>query len=524
MFIKNFSEKSEFPQTMRLTRVVSILIKKFNEILVMECEIFLSMFVKILEPENPLWLRVLAMEIFKGVCSDAQLTSSIYKWYDGQNNSSTNVFRDMITGFGRLATEKPQSIGAGQGGRDSFDYSGANGGGGSGTTGYHLSGHANQSSSSGAESGLSTANSTMRIQCIDQLDKADPPAIPETYIFYLALVCLNSVADGLAGFALSNFSPGSVIKQTQEEKDSKDVKVVTDMANVAWPGLLAAMSFYLTANLDQELFQSTMRSYQNFTNVCGVLDLVTPRDAFLTNLCKNSIPIIPLLSSGFVSSTSNNATLKLLNSSNMSSTSIGTVSSAVASVNQAAVAFADLPVQQQQALSNITLNDKNLYSLRVLLNIAMFLSSVLGSSWYLVLETLQLADFLLFNRPTPKGSSTGGGGGGGGSGGTGSTGNVGIGASPATPMTNSLRRTMTGSSHDQQTMMDADHLTIISASFQRLFENSKYLDDDSFIAFSSALCRMSSEVSGTPFIDHASSLPTSNKASKAVSWYLDGTL
>ncbi|KAL7335661.1 Endocytosis and vacuole integrity protein [Mucor circinelloides] len=514
MFIKNFSEKSEFPQTMRLTRVVSILIKKFNEILVMECEIFLSMFVKILEPENPLWLRVLAMEIFKGVCSDAQLTSSIYKWYDGQNNSSTNVFRDMITGFGRLATEKPQSIGAGQGGRDSFDYSGANGGGGSGTTGYHLSAHANQSSSSGVESGLSTASSTMRIQCIDQLDKADPPAIPETYIFYLALVCLNSVADGLAGFALSNFSPGSVIKQTQEEKDSKDVKVVTDMANVAWPGLLAAMSFYLTANLDQELFQSTMRSYQNFTNVCGVLDLVTPRDAFLTNLCKNSIPIIPLLSSGFVSSTSNNATLKLLNSSNMSSTSIGTVSSAVASVNQAAVAFADLPVQQQQALSNITLNDKNLYSLRVLLNIAMFLSSVLGSSWYLVLETLQLADFLLFNRPTPKGSSTGGGGGGGSSG-TGSAGNVGVGASPATPMTNSLRRTMTGSSHDQQTMMDADHLTIISASFQRLFENSKYLDDDSFIAFSSALCRMSSEMSGTPFIDHASSLPTSNKASKA---------
>ncbi|GAN02041.1 protein MON2 homolog isoform X3 [Mucor ambiguus] len=512
MFIKNFSEKSEFPQTMRLTRVVSILIKKFNEILVMECEIFLTMFVKILEPENPLWLRVLAMEIFKGVCSDAQLTTSIYKWYDGQNNSSTNVFRDMITGFGRLATEKPQSIGANQGGRDSFEYSGGSGGGGSGSAGYHLSAHSNQSPSSGLESGLSTANSTMRIQCIDQLDKTDPPAIPETYIFYLALVCLNSIADGLAGFALSNFSPGSVIKQKQEEKETKDVKVVTDMANVAWPGLLAAMSFYLTANLDEELFQSTMRSYQNFTNVCGVLDLVTPRDAFLTNLCKNSIPIIPLLSSGFISSTSNSATSKLLNS-NMSSTSIGTVSSAVASVNQAAVAFADLPTQQQQALSNITLNDKNLYSLRVLLNITMFLSSVLGSSWYLVLETLQLADFLLFNRPTPKGSSTG-------PGGSGSAGTAS--ANPATPITNNLRRTITGSSNtsasNQQTnnqMMDADHLTIISASFQRLFENSKYLDDDSFIAFSSALCRMSSEVSGTPFIDQASSLPTSNKASKA---------
>jgi hypothetical protein len=156
MFIKNFSEKNEFPQTMRLTRVVYILIKQFSEILIMECEIFLSMFVKILEPENPLWLRVLAMEVFKGVCSDATLTSSIYKWYDGQN-SSTNVFRDMITGFGRLATEKPQSIGANQGGRESLDY-------GSNSAGGYASSYSNQNISAASDSSLSTASCTMRIQ------------------------------------------------------------------------------------------------------------------------------------------------------------------------------------------------------------------------------------------------------------------------------------------------------------------------------------------------------------------------
>lgn len=252
------------------------------------------------------------------------------------------------------------------------------------------------------------------------MDKADPPSIPETYIFYLALICLNSIADGLAGFALPKFSPGSVKEQSTElEATKEDLNLVTDMANVAWPGLLAAMSFYLTANLDEELFQSTMRSYQNFTNVCGVLDLVTPRDAFLTNLCKNSIPIIPLLSSGFISNTSG-ATTAGKNNNGSSNSSLGAVFSAVS--------FTDLPVQQQQALANITLNDKNLYSLRVLLNITMFLSSALGSSWYLVLETLQLADFLLFNRPVPKGSSVGG---------VNTSNSVGV---------NTLRRTMTGSS------------------------------------------------------------------------------
>lgn len=171
----------------------------------------------------------------------------------------------------------------------------------------------------------------------------------------------------------------------------KDLELVTEMSNVAWPGLLAAMSFYLSANLDEELFQSTMRSYQNFTNVCGVLGLVVPRDAFLTNLCKNAIPANPVLSSGLLS-----------NKNTGSTTSIATVSTSTI-----AVSYSELPAQQQQVLSNIVLSDKNLYSLRVLLNITMFLGGVLGPSWYLVLETLQQADFLLFNRPSPKGSGSG---------------------------------------------------------------------------------------------------------------------
>lgn len=233
------------------------------------------------------------------------------------------------------------------------------------------------------------------LSSIDQLDKADPPAIPDTYIFYLALLCLNSIADGLAGYTLPRFSTNNKTASQQgdstnslveeSEADKKDIKLVTEMANVAWPGLLAAMSFYITTDLDEDLFQSTMRSYQNFTNVCGILGLVVPRDAFLTNLCKNAIPPVPALSSGYFSGK--------------------TMASPSPHSNSSGISYSDLTVQQQQLLSNITLSDKNLYSLRVLLNITMMLGGVLGTSWYLVLETLQQADFLLYNRPTPKGNS-----------------------------------------------------------------------------------------------------------------------
>jgi hypothetical protein len=115
------------------------------------------MFVKILEPENPLWQRVLAMEIFRGICGNPMLLCSIYDWYDCQPNS-TNVFRDMITAFGRLATERPQLLGATQGGRESIDF-------GQGSVALpHSTNPVNTTSSDNAQASLSNAGSTIRIQ------------------------------------------------------------------------------------------------------------------------------------------------------------------------------------------------------------------------------------------------------------------------------------------------------------------------------------------------------------------------
>ncbi|ORX54448.1 hypothetical protein DM01DRAFT_1035596 [Hesseltinella vesiculosa] len=449
MIIKTFSEKHEFPQTVRLTRVVYILIKQFSQLLVTECEVFLSMFVKILEPENPLWQRVLAMEIFRGVCGNPRLLRDIFDWYDAAESSSTHIFHDMITAFGRLATERPQLLGATQGGRDSIDFGQSN-------ASYPTSGNLiTTTNSDGTHACLSSVGSTIRIQCIDQLDKADPPPIPETYIFYLALLCLNSIADGLAGFTLPRFSSSPSSPEVSKKAVDKDIQLVTEMANAAWPGLLAAMSFFVTADLDQDLFQSTLRSYQNFTNVCGILGLVVPRDAFLTNLCKNAIPSLPAISSKSANATS----------------------------------YSELTVQQQQIIAGISLNEKNLYCLRILLNIAMFLGSVLDTSWYLVLETLQQADFLLLNRPFPKGGAN-------------------PNPNPANLAPPTLRRTTTNTSTSSvassgpstlSQVVDADNVAIIATTLNRLFENSVQFDDTTFLAFVTALCQLSADYSGTSF-------------------------
>ncbi|KAF9950982.1 hypothetical protein BGZ70_001157 [Mortierella alpina] len=484
LIIKNFSDKHDFPQTMRLMRVVYILIKQFHEILAIECEIFLSMLIKLLEPENSiLWQRVLAMEIFRGICGDNALMRRIYRAYD-QQGTSTDIFGDMIIAIGRLSTEKPLLIGAGTLVQDSSD----------------APRQPSVGERDGLDSnvgGLSIAASTMRIQCVDQLDKADPPQIPETYLYYLSLICINSIADGLASYIfpivsqeihdqqrqtqagsepsssattppLPSAFPNTNTLELSKSKEADDIALVTIMAESAWPGLLAAFSFFLGSNLDEELFHNIMRAYQNFTSVCGVLQLNIPRDAFLTSLCKNCLPVPPALEQRSGMPSTNNA-------------------------------------GQEAAAPTIT--EKNMYCLRILLNVAQYLGGTLFDSWYLILETMQQAEHLLtakLHRGSSSGqlkkSATGG---------VGSTQQSSKSLAPSSqgsshrPSNGTIdyASLASGSSHQE-----ADVLALL-ASFKQLFDLSTHLDLTSFRSFTGSLCKLGATGSGLPLSDAKGATP-----------------
>lgn len=324
------------------------------------------------------------------------------------------------------------------------------------------------------------------VNSVDQLDKAEPPHIPETYLYYLSLICINSIADGLASyiFPIVSLSLHDQQRQAQEQKEGSDaaesmsrptlsvfpntntldlsktkeaddISLVTTMAESAWPGLLAAFSYFLGSNLDEELFHNVMRAYQNFTSVCGVLQLTIPRDAFLTSLCKNCLPV---------------------------------PHGGAPSGNSA---------MQDTSAPNIT--DKNMYCLRILLNVAQYLGGTLFDSWYLILETMQQAEHLLGIKLQRGGAS----------GQKKLAGNFGSTAQPSaksqSPLQNSAGRTnngaidyaglASGSSHQE-----ADVLALL-ASFKQLFDLSTHLDLPSFRSFCRSLCKLGAAGSGLPFND-----------------------
>ncbi|EPQ52984.1 hypothetical protein GLOTRDRAFT_139951 [Gloeophyllum trabeum ATCC 11539] len=494
LLLKALSDRPAFPLTLRCTRVVFLLLKQFSLELKTETEVFLMLLIKIVggDPDpsvpsdsaapRPQWMRVLAMEIMRG---DSELMRNVYDRYDS-NQPGSKVFYSLITALNRLVTEKPALLGVGS---QMQGVGVAQGNIGESPSSYDVGGVAGMVATAasatmsgmvgmmGQEAGLSIQGSAMKLQCIDQLDKADAPAIPEAYIYLLAVQCIVSLCEGFVTFAAPVYNSimvqkpraagESVIRAPRaldldtlpaEDSVAKQLRLVRAMVQDGWPALLAALSFIISTNLSDELFVEVLASYQAVTNVSGMFGLTTPRDAFLNSLAKFAVPsrVVSSLESYVEPATPRTA----------------------ASLTDGLGLTA--PTQPPG------LSERNMACLKIFITSALFLAGSLGEGWSIVLEALQNADYVLTFKGT---KST-----------AGRRIASGTGAPPLRAVASSGAIPSAGGSVNQQPnrhplLSDLDADSVLSA-IQRLFDASKNLDDLAFQDFVSALCKLSSEMVG----------------------------
>ena len=79
--------------------MVSVLVEKYYRLLITECEIFLSLIVKFLDPDKPSWQRALALELLHKLVIQPALVTEFCRYYDCQPHA-TNIFQDMINSLG----------------------------------------------------------------------------------------------------------------------------------------------------------------------------------------------------------------------------------------------------------------------------------------------------------------------------------------------------------------------------------------------------------------------------------------
>ncbi|PWW76041.1 hypothetical protein C7212DRAFT_194823 [Tuber magnatum] len=474
LIMRSLSDRLNFPTTVRITRVLYILLRRHLSILSEECEVALSLLTHMLDPEaSASWKRALCMEVFRGICAEPSLIRRIFAEYDTKEGKRP-IVKDLMGALTRLATEKPTALEAG-------GVAGIIGG----AVGL---GEVNVA-------GLSTQWSLMRVPCIDQLDKSEPPATPESYIYCLTLTCINSFCEGLAKFILplsmandatkgakrrnpARVSSGSPMRTPSPTKGTLRRKPTTRQHRIpanplsmeghplyneiiisaaimesCWPAILAACSTFLYATLDNEFYHGLVRSFQKFTHVAGLLHLTTPRDAFLTTLGKAAVP------------------------PNVLSANIST--SPMVSDNQSLLSNAKglLSVDSSNNSERLTpggtechppsLNNRNMLCLRALLNLGIALGPTLEKSWTIVLETLQQADYVLFSSSRKTGRQ------------------ISLNAPAA------RSDTQKGVDTSNPLANIGPELSAVEAAAMKMFEGTRDFPDEAFAAVLSALCKLS---------------------------------
>lgn len=426
--------RPNFATSVRLVRILYTLLRRHLSILPSESGDALDILTQLLDQDTALWKRSLCMEVFRGLFADHALLRRIFMLYDAKDGRK-NILKNLTATFVRVSTEKPAVIGLGH--QSSIPVANPYAGIGASADQVMLetTGIISGPGADGHNTGISTQWSTMRVPCIDQLDKTDPPTIPDSYVYSLTLACITSLSEGLAKFVLPLTVPSdgrrkrspkqetgrdSPAPQSDEPLDKTpertasfkknpvpvnpltleshplypEIKVCAAFIEECWPAILATCSTFLYAALDSEYYHGLVRAFQKFAHVAGLLQLATPRDAFLTTLGKAAVPP-NVLTACLNAPARPPATPTAETSGSIFSNARGLLS--VDSLVSPTGIGAEKQRQQSFDWNAASLNTRNLLCLRALLNLGIALGPTLSSSWSIVLETLQQADFVIFS-------------------------------------------------------------------------------------------------------------------------------
>ncbi|XP_056454243.1 protein MON2 homolog isoform X1 [Gadus chalcogrammus] len=460
-------EKPYFPICMRLLRVVSVLIKHFYSLLVTECEIFLSLLVKFLDGEKPQWLRAVAVESVHRLCVHPHLLRSFCQSYDMKPHS-TKVFRDIVNALGSFIqslfiTPNAGNPAAANTAAGAAGAQGASQGApGSGVAG---SGVPTQAAFEYRGTWIPLMNVSVqgsaKATYLEMLDKVEPPSIPEGYAMSVAFSALLDLVRGITTMIERELG-----REEEEAIQHREVhpdkqwkpqpgcqEVREEMVSACWCGLLAALSLLLDASTDETATENILKAELTMASLCGRLGLVTPRDAFITAICKASLP--PHYALTVLNSNTSSLYSKAYS---IQGQTVQIISPSSESHQQVVAVGQPLTAQPQ---GTVVLTAKNIQCMRTLLNLAHCHGAVLGTSWQLVLATLQHLVWILGLKPGLGGALKPG-------------------------------RAAEGPSTVLTTAVMTD-LPIIANVLSRLFESSQYLDDVSLHHLINALCSLSTE-------------------------------
>ncbi|XP_042986110.1 protein MON2 homolog isoform X5 [Carya illinoinensis] len=312
-------------------RSVAHIIRLYSSSLITECEVFLSMLVKVIFLDLPLWHRILVLEILRGFCVEARTLRVLFQNFD-MHPKNTNVVEGMVKALARVVSSV-QVLDASE-------------------------------ESLAAVAGMFSSKAKGVEWSLDNdASNAAVLVASEAHSITLAVEGLLGVVFTVATLTDEAVEVGE-LESPRCENDppakctGKTAALCISMVDSLWLTILDALSLILSRSQGEAIVLEILKGYQAFTQACGVLCAVEPLNSFLASLCKFTI--------NFPNEMEKRSALQSPGSKRPE------------------------PLVDQR--ENIVLTPKNVQALRTLFNIAHRLHNMLGPSWVLVLETLAALD------------------------------------------------------------------------------------------------------------------------------------
>jgi len=354
LLLRSFSNSKDFLISVRVSRIMLLLIRTQISILEIETEVMLSLLIHVISKDSnvPYWKKILSLEIFNGVMSDFELVKYIFSCYDYHHdkkkiiNHFLNVCSDIVKEGWANKTLRINDIVM----IPEFEYA------------------------------ISTHNAALKMPYIELLDKIEAPPAPKAYTLYLILSCTNSFSEGVGNFvrkiSTNDTNTFTFLSELpKKEQEHSDILQLRALVTANAKSIVSIGAEFLYASLESELFHALIRALQKLCHAAGVLGLKAQRDSLL------------MLFS--IATISNN--LKR----NSKSLSIG--ETIVETFNNTIVSSPSTPTVQK--FHQRYLNARHIICFRALVSLAISLGPTLNESWKFILSTFQWFDYYL-NGPS----------------------------------------------------------------------------------------------------------------------------
>ncbi|VDK63054.1 unnamed protein product [Onchocerca ochengi] len=442
-------ERVYFPISMRLLRVVVILITLYYNILVTECEIFLALLVKFLECDKLGWQRAIALEVLYKIVVLPELLIWFCENYDARPGA-TKAINSIVSGLAaymQLSFLRPNT---------------------SETKLFILVAKDEEQFEANNQSGSQPGFQYCGV--LDSLEKHEALNLPNGYSLSLTYYCISSCCQSV-------FEAIESLRSRNEKKD-----IARELYQSAYTSLLVAISLFLDASIDESITEQLLKCFITMTLLSCRLGHLAGRDAAYFALCKAALPpkyLVRIASaSGGLSaipesliSTNFQLDKNTLTNSKVEKFENESVSSQPCQIIAVSTICPTPSLPLNFYSGTVMLTAKNVQVARVLISSAQTNGQDLGDCWHLVLASMQHLVWILGMTPSIQGGFR-------------SDGETIDGTSLVTGSHSNANVLTTAAMAD---------VPVVATMLNNLFDSTSGLDDVALHHVIAALCKLSSE-------------------------------